>query len=236
MTRLLYLSDTYQFQAQAVVQEVAALEDGRTALILDQTIFYPQGGGQPCDTGIVSTKDARFVVTDVRMAPDGIVHHIGSWEQGTIAPGAPVELAIDKERRIKNAKLHSAGHLIDCAVTELELALKPGKGYHFSQGPYVEYEGEIGDVATLMPALQEKIDELVRHPIAIHAQDLSAEAAREQGIMVPAGKMARLVSFEGFAPCGCGGTHVRNAQEIGRIIIRKIKAKAGVVRISYDVA
>jgi Ser-tRNA(Ala) deacylase AlaX len=235
MTKLLYLENTYQFEDTAKVVEVRNLEDGRTAVLLDQTIFYPQGGGQPCDIGTISSASSVFKVTDVRLDKDGTVFHMGLFEKGHFVPGESVTLLVDKDRRVKNAKSHSAGHLVDCAITNLGLALKPTKGYHFSDGPYVEYEGEIENPQDMLPKLQVAIDNLVNQNIKVVKEDLSPEQACAKGIFTPSGKSARVISFDGFAGCGCGGTHVNSSGEIGKIVIRKIKIKNGVIRVCYEV-
>lgn len=235
MTRLLYLDDTYQFESTANILETIRLEDGRYAAILDQTIFYPQGGGQPYDTGTISSDTARFVVSEVRLDEQGTVRHIGIFEHGTFAPNAKVSLTINKERRLLNTRSHSAGHLLDCAVTQLGLALHPSKGYHFPEGPYVEYKGNIDNCPEIIDKLQNKINMLLASNPHILTEKLSFQEAQDRGIVTPVGKVARLVTWDGFAACGCGGTHVRSAEEIGIIIIRKIKSTSGITRISYEI-
>ena len=204
------------------------------AVILDQTIFYPQGGGQPCDIGTISTNQARYRVTDVRLDAYGDVHHIGTFETAQFLPSDQVDLEIDQDRRIRNAKLHSAGHLLDCAVAQLGLQVNPSKGYHFSDSPYVEYEGVIENTPEMIQAIQKKIDALIAANIPVIIKELSHEQAQQQNIKAPEGKSARIVGFQGFEPCGCGGTHVSSAGQIGRIVIRKIKSKGGFARISYE--
>jgi Ser-tRNA(Ala) deacylase AlaX len=138
-------------------------------------------------------------------------------------------------RRIHNAKLHSAGHLIDCAIKQLNVPVKPTKGYHFSEGPYVEYEGEIANAQEMVQAVQEKLDALIAADIPIERSELSYEQALEKGIKAPEGKAARIVCIKGFEACGCGGTHITSTKQLGSIIIRKIKSKGGNTRISYEV-
>jgi len=177
----------------------------------------------------------EFKVVDVRLDADGSIMHIGFYSRGIFNIGDHVTVQIDAQRRTGNARSHSAGHLIDCAVTQLVLPLKPTKGYHIPEGAYVEYEGTIDTTEELLNALQTKINELVDKDISVNCLDLSSEHARDRGIYAPEGKAARIVKFEGFESCGCGGTHVRSSQGIGPITIRKIKSKKGVTRISYTI-
>jgi Ser-tRNA(Ala) deacylase AlaX len=232
----MYLKDTYQFQATAAVEKSFVLDDGRNAIMLDATIFYPQGGGQPCDIGFIKSEQAVFKVTDVRMDKEGNVLHIGSFEQGVLNQGDKVNLEIDQDRRVKNAKMHTAGHLLDCAVSKLGLPLVGTKGYHFPDGPNVEYKGVIDNPDEVMQKIQAAIDELVARDINVVIQELTYEEAQSKGLFVPQGKQGRIISFEGFNGCGCGGTHVPSTGKLGKIVIRKIKTKSGITKISYEVA
>jgi Ser-tRNA(Ala) deacylase AlaX len=235
MTKLKYLSDSYLFNSEAIVFGIVDNEFGK-AVILDETIFYPQGGGQPADRGRITSENGVFMIEDVRLDENGEVLHYGKFESGQFADGEKVKLEVDKDRRIINSRLHSAGHLLDCAVTKIGLnQLKPTKAYQFPEGPYVEYEGMIENPQEIIPRLQAAVDELVQKDMKVSAVEISAEEAVNKGVHVPTGKGARIVTFEGFEGCGCGGTHVRSSSEIGRILVRKIGSKKGATRISYQV-
>ena len=118
MTKLNYLDNTYLFESEAIFIEIKENEKGK-AVILDETIFYPQGGGQPADRGEIVSGDNIFAVSDVRLDETGTVGHFGEFKQGEFKQDDKVDLKIDKDRRILNAKLHSAGHLLDCAVSKI---------------------------------------------------------------------------------------------------------------------
>ncbi|MCK4608824.1 MAG: hypothetical protein KAT71_05045 [Gammaproteobacteria bacterium] len=229
MTQLKYLEDFCLAKHRSVCIEISSDE-----VIVDETIFYPQGGGQPCDTGIITNKNGEFQVTKVYLDENGIVHHLGNFIKGAFNSGDIVDLVIDKERRDLNTRLHSAGHLIDCAVEQLNLNyLKPTKGYHFPGGPSIEYEGAIENPETLLPQLQRAVNSLIAQKLPIQIDELTEAEAKKHGLFVPKGKSARIVGFKGFKACGCGGTHVKNSSEIGKIIIKKIKTKKGITKISY---
>lgn len=233
MTTLKYLDNTYLFESQATFIETRDHEKGR-AIILDQTIFYPQGGGQPADRGEISTDNTVFIIFDVRLDEEGTVWHFGEYRTGEFRSGDKVNLKIDKDRRILNARNHTAGHLLDVAVTKLGIGgFKPIKGFHFPDGPYVEYYGTVENQIELLPKLQEAVDELISQDLLVERNDLTSDEAQAQGIHAPPGKSARVVNFMGYAPCGCGGTHVNSASEIGKITIRKIKSNQGTTRIAY---
>ncbi|CAM9233887.1 unnamed protein product, partial [Hapterophycus canaliculatus] len=124
------------------------------ALILDGTIFHPQGGGQPSDQGTITYGSGTMAVSIVRDV-GGVIHHFGSISGLSAAPSSPSPprpepgqrafLALDGAKRLRHAALHSAGHAVDKAVMEAVGAgvFLPLKGYHFDDSPYVEYRGAL---------------------------------------------------------------------------------------------
>ena len=145
MTELVYWEDTYLFVYKEAVVTNIKQDNDKQVVILNKTIFHPQGGGQPSDTGnIISTSDPshRFNVTGCKLI-DGEVHHYGNFEGKEYIIGEEVEQQIDENKRKLYAMLRSAGHLLDSAVKDLGLELVPTKGYHFPESPYVEYAGNI---------------------------------------------------------------------------------------------
>lgn len=237
-TYLACLDDSYRFEDEAKVVGVTTVEDGRTAVILDRTIFYPQGGGQPADTGIIRSGKGKFSVTDVRLI-NGCVFHFGSFDEGCFAPGEQVEIAVSPDRRMLNARLHSAGHLIDVAVQKLGLDFKPGKGYHFPDGPYVEYEGnpEAINKEELAGKIQKETQQLVNDDLAIKvtlADIATAEAlCGHLPSYVDKTKPIRVVSIGDNPGCPCGGTHLKQLKDLGLLEISKVRTKADKIKVSY---
>ncbi len=219
-TILTYLQDSSKIEDIATFLSLLEVEGKGTALILDKTIFYPQGGGQPADQGLINGDNAELIVSDVRMI-EGIVHHFGNFSRGNFAQHDTVNLKIDIERRNLHTRLHSAGHLIDDATKMIGLTLTPTKGYHFPQGPYVEYEGEV--------ALDQK--EELRLRLEAKVNELASNKS-DTKITFTDNKI-RVVAFTEGMGCPCGGTHVSNTGDIGKISIKKISSKNGQVRISY---
>lgn len=236
-TELRYLDHFSDVACDATV--VAVLEkEGQACIHLDRTILYPQGGGQPNDRGCLSGPDSEFSVENVRFV-DGIVDHLGSYARGVLSVGDRVDCAVDEERRALHSRLHSAGHVVDMAVSQCGLTWIPGKGFHFPQGPYVEYVSD-NDVSD--PELRERIEvrcnELVRSDLTVQCRfvtpDELTQLCRAVPDNIPQNKPTRVVQFSDFA-VPCGGTHVRSLSEIGPMTIPKIKRKSGFVRVSYDV-
>jgi Ser-tRNA(Ala) deacylase AlaX len=213
-TQLLYMSDMARLNC-----DVTVLSVDEKCVVLDQTVFYPQGGGQPFDHGTITNANGTFIVDEVRML-DGVVRHSGHFESGMFAVGDVVMCHVDVQRRQLNNRLHSAGHVIDFAVQELGLGWTPIKGYHFSDGPYVEYL-----------AASELSDD-VKARIESACADLISQNAPAE-IRLTDGHADRVVAF-GELSTRCGGTHVTSLSEIGAIQIRKMKKKGDTVRISYE--
>jgi Ser-tRNA(Ala) deacylase AlaX len=237
-TTLTYFENTYQFESTARLIEIQINPEGKTTLILDQTIFYPQGGGQPYDIGTISNTNGLFRVSEVRMK-EGIVHHIGTFEKGTFTNGETVDLKIDEARRRLHARLHSAGHLLDVAVESLGKKWVAGKGYHFPEGSYVEYEGEMKpeEIEPFRHQLEEKTNHLLHGNTIVKKQIVEKGKVHElcgtTPDYLPDGKPVRIITFSGSKGCPCGGTHVENTKEIGSVRITKITSKKGTIRVSY---
>src|ERR1039457_713588 len=106
MTELLYMQAFDVESCQAVIKTVAASEDGRVDIELGRTCFYPRGGGQDWDTGIIKTADAQLNVEEVRLDENSVVHHIGSYAHGALKAGDEVDCVVDHDRRVVNTRLH----------------------------------------------------------------------------------------------------------------------------------
>jgi Ser-tRNA(Ala) deacylase AlaX len=206
---------------------------------LDQTIFYPQGGGQPYDTGIISHNSKKFFVEEVRFI-DGVVKHIGKFEGEAFEAGETITCSIDVERRQLHTRLHSGGHLVDMGLKQLGITWRPGKGYHFPNGPYAEYAGSLEnfDIEKLKADLENACNEIIQKGIETKVLFTPKE---EMGSVcafvpdyIPANKPARVVLYGDYG-VPCGGTHVANLKDIGIISIRKIKQDGENIRVSYSI-
>lgn len=238
-TELLYLEDFSRLESEAKIVEVSQ-ENDKDILILDQTAFYPQGGGQPYDKGAINSSSGKFVVEEVRFV-DGIVKHIGKIEAGTFSEGETVTCLVDKERRDLHSRIHSAGHVVDLAVTELKLNWIPQKGFHFPEGPYVEYTGSLErfDKEKLKTDIEKLCNKFIQEGREIKLLFMDKEKMASVCHFVPGyipeGKPGRVVMFGDFG-IPCGGTHVNNLKEISQMTIRKIKPNGDIMRVAYDVS
>jgi Ser-tRNA(Ala) deacylase AlaX len=238
-TLLLYMEDVQRLQAPAVVVEVKETGGGKIAIALDQTVFYPKGGGQPFDTGSINSPNGAFAIDEVRFA-DGIVHHVGRFVRGNFSAGEEVTCIVDEQRRDLNSRLHSAGHVVDMAIHAFEIDWVPGKGYHFPDGPYIEYSGSLDscDVEQLQKDIEEHCNRTIGEGAATAVRFMDkkdmASVCHNVPDYIPKDKPSRVVMYGDFG-VPCGGTHVGNLFDIKHITIRKIKEKKGVTRIAYDI-
>jgi Ser-tRNA(Ala) deacylase AlaX len=224
-------------QATAKVVEVAEFE-GKTVVVLDQTCFYPKGGGQDFDLGTISSGETSFTVESVFFV-DGEVKHIGAFTGASLNVGDEVSCQVDQERRLLNTKLHSAGHVVDMAVRSLGWDWIPGKGAHYPHMSFVEYSGVLDPEAKEQQKqeLQATVSQLIAKGSNNTIAFMSPEEMAEHGTVLPEhlpkGKPTRAVLYDDFA-VPCGGTHVKNINDIGEIIVTKIKNKDGNIRVSYS--
>ncbi len=238
MTQLTYLEHMEKLTDEAEIMDVIE-ENGKTSIVLDKTIFYPQGGGQPFDTGKIISETGEFTVEQTRYF-EGIVKHNGTVKSGSVNSGDKVKLEVDPERRLLNARLHSGGHLVDMGIYEFKPEWVPAKGYHFPEGPYVEYEGSISEdeKEELKTKLETffvlKISESIPVTIKFVEKNDIADYCRHVPDNIPEGKPTRVVLFGDFG-VPCGGTHIENLIKLKKATIRKIKQEKDMVRVSYDV-
>lgn len=234
-TRLLYLEDFDVVTATATVIVAQPTEDGRIDVVLDQTCFYPRGGGQDWDTGTIDD----FIVTEVRLDADGVVHHIG---EGRLAIGQTVNCLVDKARRTINTRLHSAGHVLDIAMSDLQSDWIPSKGAHYPHMSFVEYQvpshSEVPE--NLITIVQEKVNTLsvsdyVNKLLFVDKADL-VKYCRHVPENLPTNKPTRIVLYADDFGIPCGGTHVNQVSKIGDITVTKIKVKKGIAKLSYSIA
>eukprot|EP00931_Biecheleriopsis_adriatica_P030826 TRINITY_DN18120_c0_g1_i1.p1 TRINITY_DN18120_c0_g1~~TRINITY_DN18120_c0_g1_i1.p1 ORF type:complete len:308 (-),score=88.20 TRINITY_DN18120_c0_g1_i1:243-1166(-) len=231
----LYMDGTYVFECSAKLLDVWEDAD-KVCVELDQTVFHPQGGGQPSDIGWLESEglpklEVAFVAKD--KVREGVIRHeckgdTAAWFAAK-SKGVKVLCKVDEAKRRMHARLHSAGHLLDVGVFALGFRWQPGKGYHFEDGPYVEYI--VGKEGRQLDNKDAKAKEAVMQELADKMKELIAKSVPTQVGFVDG---MRTVTMDGVS-CGCGGTHVESSTEIGEVVIKKMQAKQGNMRVSYTV-
>lgn len=235
-----YLEDTYKFTDEATILGIEKQEDGSYIIYLSNTIFHPQGGGQPYEPGDISNEKAIFHVNKVLSSKtkSGVIEHYGNFENETLFEiGDHVSLQIDEKARRLHARLHSSGHLLDQAVAAAGYNFPTSKGNHRPGESFVEYIGKIEakEKEELLKKTQIECDRLVAEaiPTKINYVD-PADTPHDTSFLKP-GEKARIVCVAGDCDYPCSGTHVKNSSEIGKLVLTKVTCKKGIIRISYKV-
>jgi alanyl-tRNA synthetase len=209
---------------------VDALGAGQAGMIvLSETPFYAESGGQVGDTGALSANGLRFDVTDTQKLGSAFAH-IGSMAEGSVSIGDRVHAAIDAERRAAIVLNHSATHL-------LHAALRTVLGDHVQQkGSLVAPDRLRFDFAHYEPVTPEELDEIetlvndqIRLNSAVETRELSYEDAIAAGALAffgeKYGDKVRVLGIGDFSTELCGGTHVDRAGDIG---LFKITSESGI--------
>jgi len=239
-TKLVYLEDTYKFTHTAQVEYLSSDERGQYC-VLDQTVFYPQGGGQPSDTGFFEVKGVRLPISFVGFV-EGEVRHYGDFSGTPLEKGDKVSLFVDENQRITNAKAHTSGHLLADVVESLRKDVTAFKGYHFPNGSYVEFHGTVPaeESESFIAKVNSSLSEILSSGGDIQASLVKLEELKDLRSNVPTNlpsdKPMRVVKMGAFQPTPCGGTHLRALSELKEVIVTKVKRKKGNTKISYSFA
>ena len=240
MTQELFRQDAYLRQTPATVVAV-----GEQGVVLDRTVFYPLGGGQAGDTGVLVLTDGRALqVADTRKCkdaegkPTGDIAHVPAPGQeallAELRPGDAVVAHVDWERRHKLMRFHTTTHLLCHLVPQLVNGCSITPEYarlDFNMTDPLEKEALTEGIARLVAAA---------HPVAVGAitdEELDANPALVKSMSVQpprgTGRIRTIRIGEGesaidFQPCG--GTHVANTSEIGAVVVTKIEKKSASTR------
>jgi misacylated tRNA(Ala) deacylase len=224
MTELLHLSDSYLRDFEATVR--AVVQDG---VVLDRTAFYPQGGGQPSDTGILrDQEDREHVVRKVEKAKGQVVHRL---EGGPPAVGSKVQGTIDWDHRYKLMRTHTALHIL-CGVIWRDYGASVTGGNMQPLKARMDFELESMS-AEFSAQVEAKINEEVAAARPVGTRILPREEAfqipdliRTKINLLPDGiQEVRVVEIEGLDLQADGGTHVANTSEVGHIRVTGHESK-----------
>merc|ERR1712228_252059 len=215
----------------------------------NDTVFHPQGGGQPTDKGMIQS-----IYHD-------LVCHFGAYSTNNCFKiGQTIKQQINENDRKLYAKLHTSGHLIDIGMNavanKLNIRFEAIKGYHFPKGAYVEYVGNLPleQRSAMKQLLQNEMDSIINNNQSLQIQikmmpcnqylddvaKLSNVNERKEHMLkmkICKESMVRVMSVPGFedGECMCGGTHIDRIGRIKKLTITKFKKKGKHFRVSYKV-
>jgi alanyl-tRNA synthetase len=234
-TKQIYLGDSYAKDMDASILEIQSEGERRWRLMLDQTVFYPMGGGQPTDQGVLMAPGWVGKVYQV-LTKDGEIWHFVESENPP-AVGTTVHGQIDWDRRFLNMRLHSGGHVVDFAMHLLGYSPKPlypTKGDH-GKKPAIIYTGVSGK--DIRAELEAKSNDIVAQGLAfttaiVPLSDLETDAIYLQPGL-PTNKPLRKLTLEGVGSVADGGTQVKNTNEVGKISIPSVTEENGTTTVVY---
>ncbi len=244
-----YEDETAEGQILALVRDGATIEEASEGelvqIVLNQTPFYAESGGQVGDTGQLKTETAVVRITDTKQVA-GVFAHFGKVESGRLASGQAAELAVDRERRTKIRANHSATHLLNEALRE-------------TLGAHVAQRGSLNDDKRLrfdfshnkalsreeLNRVSDTVNSFIRQNSLVETRIMTPQQARDIGAQALFGEKygdeVRVVSM-GRAETGkgldgktwsielCGGTHVERTGDIGLFVILGDSASSSGVR------
>ena len=213
----------------------------RIGVVLDQTPFYAESGGQIGDVGILLGKEVRFEVQDTQKAGMAIVHY-GILKSGILKVGDRIDGSVDPEKRMAIRLHHSATHLLHAALREI-------LGHHVQQkGSIVTPQKTRFDFSHKAPLtpdelcrIESLVNEKIRENLPVETEIMTPTDAKNHGAMAlfgeKYGEHVRVLSMGDFSKELCGGTHVARTGDIGffKIMsdtgvasgVRRIEAAAG---------
>ena len=226
-TERLYYSDSHLIEFEARVTDKTERVSGWTAVTLDRTAFYPTGGGQPSDTGVL---DGNQVLECIDTEENGILHVI----QGRApAVGAIVKGRIDWPRRLDHIQQHTGQHILSQAFVTLFNA--PTRAFRVLNNS-CEIDVELDNPTN---ELIERAVELANNVIWEDRQVNIKSATPEEAARLPLRRdpsrdgELRLIEIEGFDLTPCGGTHAYRTGEVGMIAVRTWERAKGLTRIEF---
>ncbi len=225
MTDLLYYQDVNLKQCKSCV--IDSTDEG---IILDRTVFYPVGGGQPGDSGVFRLQDGSELVIETarRRKQDGTLLHVpaAGAHVERLSKGDNVLAVIDWQRRYEHMRIHTCLHLLSAVIPfgVTGGALRNGTG---------RLDFDLPEVRLDPARVESELNALVAmgHPVTsrwITSEELEArpELVKTMSVAPPRGvPRVRLVEIAGVDLQACGGTHVSNTMEIGPVVVTKIESK-----------
>ena len=223
MTQALYLEDSYLRECDATISSV---KDGKY-VVLNQTVFYPKGGGQPWDTGRIIRGNENFDVVYVRKFSGEISHEVNA---SGLKEADEIHCVLDWERRYKLMRSHTAAHMFASLLCNGTGALVTGNQLEEDK---VRFDFSLEKLEPeILTEYIDQSNQLFKENIPVKWYELPREEALKiPGVIKMAGAFPpniprlRIVEIVGFDKQADGGTHVKNLKEVGEIKVIKTENK-----------
>jgi misacylated tRNA(Ala) deacylase len=234
-TRRLYLDDEHCFETEAIV--VAVREN---SIALDQTCFYPGGGGQPPDEGSVTLQSGESLeVLSAHSDPDDIIWHLIKPAPPSSLVGRRAKLMLNRERRLALMRYHTVLHVLNTVALRDHGGWITGVqiGADYSR---IDFKIE-GFSAAMCSELEHKVNAVLKEDHAVKSYYLLEEEFQERDDLIRTLEVkppvshgrVRVVEIQGFDAQACGGTHVSTTSEVGRFSIFRTENKGKINKRLY---
>lgn len=234
MTQLLYHEHPYEKKFEATIISINGNE-----IILDKTLFYPEGGGQPTDTGTIRLKENIFNVIKVSKKDGQIIHTV---DKIGLNPGNNVECELDWERRYQHMRMHTAQHLVSAIVLDDYGANTAGNQINW---PTSRIDFEFKPTEEQLHHITRRFNELIENKIEVRSYSVPREMVPHEvkepkrltlfNRIPEAVTTIRIAEIVGVDKNPCGGVQVHNTKEIGHIHIEKTEnVGKGKTRLIYS--
>jgi len=242
-TRLLCYEDAYVKEFEARVIKILKMENGETGVVLDRTAFYPGGGGQPLDTGLIENDSVRVRVVRLKRHGEIMIHFVDEFS-GEIREGDNVKGVIDWNRRYRLMRVHTSAHLMSQAIHQaLNEPVEIVSSGMDPQKARLDFTHK-GSIRELFPQIESIANTVVKENRTVKIRLMPRNEAEEYvkkfpeslKTLPPQVSEVRIVEIEGWHACACGGTHVKGTSEIRgvKLLSRSSKGK-GIERIEFTV-
>lgn len=217
-------------------ERVSNLGAGQAGVVvLDQTVFYAESGGQVGDTGEILWEGGRARVVDTQKDSSGVIFHFVEVEQGQLSRHMRVTLRVDHELRLATQRNHTATHIVHSALRQvLGKSVRQAGSLVAPDRLRFDYTYHRGLFRQEQEKLEDLVNEWVRRAVAIEIVSRSYQEAVAAGAMAlfgeKYGERVRTVNVPGFSLELCGGCHVRNTGEIGLFLVESERGVASGVR------
>lgn len=222
MTELAYLASGDAAYERTFRARVTALPPG--GVVLDRTLLYPEGGGQPADHGtLVTPAGQRLDVVDVTRSGPAVVHRLARSRSGAVLRiGEEVTGEIDWERRYRHMRLHTLQHLLSARLFE-RTGRRTRRASLVGEGGTIDVEGRWPEAETVDALAADVGREIERardvRVLFVPRREFDQSVAPRSGLvpLPPQVDPVRVIEIDGLDRCPCGGTHVRSTAELGGV-------------------